>query len=470
MNDRLQQIYDLLPGSTRSVAASLRGLQLRTWRYGRETERLVAEALERENWSPERFKIWQQERLSLLLPRAAKSVPFYRELWSKRRSNGDKASWEYLENWPILEKEQLREHARAFIAEDCNASRMFNDHTSGTTGKSINLWSSKETVRSWYALFEARCRRWHGVSRQDHWANLGGQLIAPAKRREPPFWVWNAALNQLYMSSYHLAPDLVSSYIDALRRYRISYLLGYTSSLYELAQSVLQSGRSVRMSVVITNAEPVFDYQRRVIEEAFECPVRASYGMAETVAAASECPGGKLHVWPEAGILEVLNQGQSVPDGISGELIATGLMNFDMPLIRYRVGDHVTQAAKNSGCVCGRMLPQLASVDGRLDDVLYTFDGRRIGRLDPVFKSNLPIREAQIVQEALDRVRVNYVPASNYTSAAGRSIVERLRARMGNVSVILEEVNELPRGSNGKFRSVICKLSSEERLRLEKAS
>jgi phenylacetate-CoA ligase len=470
MNDRLQQIYNLLPGPTRSVAASLRGLQLRTWRYGRESERLVAEAIEREAWSPERFKVWQQEQLSLLLPRAAQSIPFYREQWAKRRRNGDKASWEYLENWPTLEKDQLRDRPKAFIAEDCNPNRMFHDHTSGTTGKSLDLWFSKPTVRLWYALFEARCRRWHGVSRQDHWAILGGQLIAPAKRRQPPFWVWNAALNQLYMSSYHLAPDLVATYIGALRHYRIKYLLGYTSSLYELAQSVLQSKEKVKMSVVITNAEPVFEYQRLVIEEAFECLLRESYGMAETVAAASECPAGKLHVWPEAGILEVLDEGLPVPDGMSGELIATGLLNFDMPLIRYRVGDRITHSAAHSACVCGRTLPQLASVDGRLDDVLYTFDGRRIGRLDPIFKSNLPIREAQIVQEALDCVRVNYVPAANYTSAAGRSIVERLRARMGNVNVILEEVNEIPRGSNGKFRSVICNLSSEERLLLEKAS
>jgi len=37
-----------------------------------------------------------------------------------------------------------------------------------------------------------------------------------------PFWVWNAALNQLYMSSYYLAPDLIPYYFDALKRYRIN--------------------------------------------------------------------------------------------------------------------------------------------------------------------------------------------------------------------------------------------------------
>ena len=192
--------------------------------------------------------------------------------------------------------------------------------------------------------------------------------------------------------------------------------------------------------------------------------------MAETTAGASECLSGNLHLWPEAGLAEVIDGDLPVPAGASGELIATGLLNFDMPLIRYRVGDRITLSSNSTQCECGRALPVMASVDGRLDDVLYTFDGRRIGRLDPIFKSSLPIREAQIVQEALDLVRVNYVPSSNFTPGAERSIVERLQARMGNVRVILEQVDELPRGTNGKFRAVVCNLSPEERLYLEKVS
>src|SRR5262249_50417099 len=133
-------------------------------------------------------------------------------------------------------------------------------------GKPLDVWWTRKTVRAWYALFEARCRLWYGVSRQDRWAILGGQLITPRSQRRPPFWVWNAALNQLYMSSYHLAPDLIPYYLAALKHYRISYVFGYTSSLYAIANEALQVGRNdLQMIVAITNAEPVFDYQRRGI-------------------------------------------------------------------------------------------------------------------------------------------------------------------------------------------------------------
>ena len=334
---------------------------------------------------------------------------------------------------------------------------MFHDHTSGTTGTSLDLWLTKETVKHWYALFEARARRWYGLTRNDRWAILGGQLVTPVSRRKPPFWVWNAGLNQLYLSSYHLSPELLPTYLDAIVRYRIKYILGYPSAIYSLAQEVLKQGRKdLAMDVVIANAEPLYDYQREIISQAFSCPVRETYGMAEIAAAASECENGSLHQWPEAGIIE---EGEDVGEG-SAELICTGLMNADMPLIRYRVGD--TGKLSDKTCECGRTLPVVEKIEGRTDDVLFTKDGRRVGRLDPVFKGRLPLREAQIIQESLSTVKLKYVPAADFEDGALASVAERLRERMGDVEVLFDRVDAIPRTSRGKFRAVICNLPAAE--------
>ena len=210
VKDSLLKAYQHAPYPLKVMAASAWGYYLRWWRYGPETERLVTEAREREYWSPEHWQTWQENRLGYVLHRAATRVPYYREQWAERRRRGDCASWEYLENWPILEKEPLRQNPEAFVADDCNVHHMIEDHTTGTTGTPLTLWLSQKTMRAWYALFEARWRRWYGVNRHDRWAHIGGQLVIPVERREPPFWVWNSALHQLYLSSYHLAPDLYS--------------------------------------------------------------------------------------------------------------------------------------------------------------------------------------------------------------------------------------------------------------------
>jgi phenylacetate-CoA ligase len=396
-----------------------------------------------------------------VLHRAATRVPYYRQHWEARRRAGDRASWEYLENWPLLDKESLRQNPQAFVADDCDVRRLLSEQTSGSTGKPLRLWVSRDTARAWYALVEARSRLWYGVSRRDRWAILGGQLVTPASQTRPPFWVWNSALRQLYMSSYHLAAASMPHYLDALHKYQVRYIYSYTSSLYEMAREALRlNRRDIKLAVAITNAEPVFDYQRKVIEEAFQCSVRETYGMAEIAAAAGECASGRLHLWPEAGVMEVLDE-YNLPAS-SGQLFSTGLLNADMPLIRYPVGDRVRLPRTDALCECGRRLPIVEEIEGRLDDVLFTRDGRRIGRLDPVFKTDLPVIEAQVIQEDIDLIRVRYVPASDYTEAAGRSIVERMRDRLGDVQVRLEEIDKLPRGRNGKFRGVICNLSKEK--------
>jgi phenylacetate-CoA ligase len=245
-----------------------------------------------------------------------------------------------------------------------------------------------------------------------------------------------------------------------LKKHRITYLWGYTSSLYALAHEVLRlRRRDLAMKVAITNAEPLSPEHRQVIQDAFQCPVRETYGLAEMVVAASECEAGRLHLWPEMGVAEVHDAG---PDG-TGDLVCTGLMNRAMPLIRYRVGDRAALDTAGNACGCGRTLPLLSHVEGRLDDAVYTRDGRRIGRLDPVFKTRLPLHEAQIVQESLSRVRVRVVAGPEVDDAALQPICDRLRDRLGDVEIVLERVDRIPRTARGKFRSVICELPDHER-------
>lgn len=454
--DALLEVYNRLPPGARSIAASARGARLRAWRYGPETERLVAEALERDTWSAERWRAYQEDRLAVLLERAAQRVPYYRALWSERRRRGDRRPWDVLEHWPVLDKAAVRRDPRSFVADDCRRGAMFHEHTSGTTGTPIELWFRRETVHQWYALFEARWRRWNGVTLHDRWAIFGGQLVTPIRQGAPPYWVWNGPLSQLYCSSYHLRADAIPAYVEALERYEIVYLWGYSSALYALAQGILRLGRRPpALRVVVTNAEPLYPHQRRAMEDAFAAPVRETYGMSEIVAAAAQCDHGALHLWPDAGVVEVLDDGAAARPGATGDLVCTGLLNTDMPLIRYLVGDRGAVLADRSCCGCGRMLPVLGALDGRADDELVTRDGRRVGRLDPVFKASIPLVEAQLIQESEEAVRLRFVPASGFSADHERELIARIRDRLGQVTVRLERVDTIPRGSNGKFRAVI---------------
>lgn len=462
-NLSVQTLYNLMPYPVKTLLVSAKGFSIASWRYGPETERLVAEAFERETWGGGRWQAWQQERLAFLLERAATRVPYYRDYWQKRRAGGDKVSWEVLANWPILDKETLRATPKAFLADDCNPGHMQHWQTSGSSGTPVHIWWSRDSMRSWYALFEARWRRWHGVSMKDRWAILGGKLIVPVGQKKPPFWVWNGPMNQLYMSAYHLSSQNIPAYLDALSRQNIVYLYGYSSALFALAHGVLESGvKPPQFKVILTNAEPLLAHQRELIMKAFSCPVRETYGMAEAVAAAGECTEGQMHLWPEAGLLEFVDKGHAVEPGQSGEIVATGLANPDVPLIRYRVGDRGVKPQQNS-CSCGRNLPILPGIEGRCDDVVLTRDGRQVGRLDPVFKATLAIRGAQIVQHDFDNFTVKVIPDPAFTEKDSREIIARLRERVGSIDVKVELVDSIPVGANGKFKAVVSHVAKLNR-------
>ena len=265
-------------------------------------------------------------------------------------------------------------------------------------------------------------------------------------------------MRQLYLSTYHVGPHTAND-VRAIERHTLRYLLGYPSSLHSLAVACRAQGIAPRgVKVVIGNAEPVLDHQREVIEEVFGCPVRETYGMAEFVAAASECDAGRMHLWPEVGIVEVLAPGldRSVPDGTAGRLVATSLLNATMPLLRYEIGDHGALAI-HEPCPCGRTLPVIERIEGRVDDLVTTTDGRVLGRLDPVFKGGLAIAAAQIVQEDLGAFRVLVVPASGYDASVGETIARRLLDRVGSAEVVVEEVEAIPTGANGKFKAFVSR-------------
>ena len=456
MSSPLAKIYFRLPFFLKERVASVRGHQLRRWRYSDATDQQVQEALGRESWNAAQWQAWRQPKLTALLHRAATKVPYYRKLWSCRPY--EQNDFEILQNWPVLKKSALREQPHEFLAEDVDPKRMWVIHTSGSTGTPLKLWQSRQTVQAWYTLFEARWRTWHGLSRYDRWAILGGQLVVATRQQAPPFWVWNAGLNQLYMSSYHLAPGNAAAYVKALADHKVSYVWGYASAMATLAREILEQGlKTPQLRAAISNAEPLYAHQRDLITRAFGCRVYETYGMTETVCAGSECEHGSMHLWPEAGIWEVLEDDSDTPvaPGKAGRLVCTGLINNDMPLIRYEVGDRVTLADRASGCACGRTLPVLKSVEGRNDDTIITPNGRHVGRLDPIFKADFSIVEAQVIQDAPDHLLVKMVPAPECNAATEIALKAALAERAEGMRIDIRRVSCIRRGPNGKFKSVL---------------
>ena len=154
------------------------------------------------------------------------------------------------------------------------------------------------------------------------------------------------------------------------------------------------------VKAIFTSSEPLYDVHRKVIETRFKAKIFDLYGQAERVAAATECTEHKgLHVNPEYGVLEIIKDNRDARDGEDGEIVGTGLNNYSMPLIRYRTGDVARFSPKP--CPCGRKMPVLQFVDGRIADRIITPEGRIIpgGGIMGAFHGIDNIKECQVIQE-----------------------------------------------------------------------
>jgi hypothetical protein len=79
--------------------------------------------------------------------------------------------------------------------------------------------------------------------------------------------------------------------------------------------------------------------------------------------------------------------------------------------------------------------------------------------INPVFYE-LPVKESQVIQEAVDDLLVRVVPDAGYGPEVVEVIGDRLRERLGAVRVRVEQVEAIERGPNGKFRAVINRLDA----------
>ena len=359
--------------------ASTKGAYLKNIRYDSTTPQRIEKYIERENWNKKQWQEWVDSKLNETLHNAREYVPFYQKYWSECEK-----SYEELKNWPIITKQKINEFPDLFIDTRFKKSKLYHDHTSGTTGTPLDIYLDYDSVKEQYALFEARVKRKYDIELDEPWAIIGAQRVTDVNRKTPPFWVYNYASCQLYLSSLHIAKWSVTDYVNALVKYQPKYLVGYTNSIFELAREMLDENLKFPLKAIITNGEPVNSIQKNIIESVFHCPVIETYGQAELVSFANTFPNGKMYLSPEMGNIE-FGQKQKI-DGINfAKLISTGFLNKAMPLIRYDTNDLVQDTIKH----INGYLPEIGKVLGRNDDVLTLSDGRKITQKNSIWAKSI---------------------------------------------------------------------------------
>jgi phenylacetate-CoA ligase len=440
----LYHIYSRLPVPLQDAGVTLQGAVYHHWRYGGIFRKYLRFLEQTEHFPAAQMHDLHCVERDRLVRFATTHVPHYRK-WGPAN---------------FTSKDQIRERPNEFLAGTVPRHALIRWHTSGTTGKPLIIFYNREAMRKMWAFVELY-RKTAGVGRHARRAQFTGKMIVPPKQSAAAKILWRRDLvnHALLLSTVHLSPENLPAYAAAVERFQPAYLSGYPSSMYLLAEYYRQSGRPApRVKAALTSAETLLDHQRRAIEETFATRVFDQYGQAEMQSFWYECEAGSMHAHPLAGVTEIVRpDGTAASPGELGEVVLTGFVNYAMPLLRYRVGDTARFAA--TACPCGRAMPVIEEIGGRLDDLVFTRERGFLGRLDPVLKGVHNIVESQLEQESLDVLRVRFVPAARFTGEDLRQLEDNLRARVGrSIHLEFECTDRIPRTANGKFRFVISRL------------
>jgi phenylacetate-CoA ligase len=226
----------------------------------------------------------------------------------------------------------------------------------------------------------------------------------------------------------------------------------HPTSLFPLARRFPARLRDTKPTKIICHAELMPSSMQRAIEEVVGQPVYDQYGTSEFNRMAWQCREKRgYHLDADSVIVEILNEsGQPARPGEVGRIVATGLINRMMPLIRYELGD--LAVASDRRCSCGRSLPMIERIEGRLKDVFVLPDGgKRTPRemLEP-FASIDGVEQYRVTIQDPRLVELTLVSSRSDFDALGEECRRRFELLCPGVALDLKRANTLDKAPTGK--------------------
>ena len=408
--------------------------------------------------SKNELQLLQLNRLKSLLQHAKSNCPFYAQRMLQTGFDPDRlTNLEQLTMLPVLTKRDIQDYGSTMLAGGFREKDRLRNQTGGSTGSPLQFYVDRQRFDSRKAS-TLRHNLWAGIRPGDWQVYLWGSRLDEGR----PTSVWGHLRNHLLYRTILLNTSKIADadwadLIHEIRSKKPTSMIAYTQSAVLFGRYLRAQGiRDIQISSIVTTAEMLLPGQREFLEETFQGKVFNRYGCREVSVIASECEFHRgMHVNAEALLLEI------VPDpkrpGRSGRIVITDLLNYSMPLIRYEIGD-VGQWAEDQQCSCGRSLPLLAEVQGRITDFLVLSDGRQISgpALTLVISDMADVRQVQFVQRAPDQILLRVVPGKDYGAWTEEGLRKRLSLYLGKAARLqIELTDSIASEISGKYRFVV---------------
>jgi phenylacetate-CoA ligase len=435
-------------------------------------------------FSPERLRAMQWRKLRKMLHFAGQHVPFYRERFRETGIRPEEVRTEEdLLRIPVLTKEDIRRNfPDRLLAEGRRFTAGKLGQTSGSTGESLHFVRPED---SWRRSLEysvlLRTKRLSNVpvlvlatpictaatcslSEAESWFGL------PVRRLHKTWFLRHLHDMIGLPSSENIlaeSDDYMGRLAEILHAYSPCMVIADPVYLGSFARYLRHTGGPVpRVRHVLSTYELLTDTLRDTLSEVFGCDVFTQYGSSEINDMANECEHHRLHVRTSNVLIEAMRDGEPARPGEVGRAIVTDLTNYNMPFIRYDIGDVIEPG--EPGCRCGRNSETIEAVHGRVGDTIAMNGAGRSGVLTPlqadaIFGGLSGIAAYRLVQTSAQSYDISLMPDRSADQPDRQALLRRFRSLLGDGSVPrVEKVDTIRPERSMKFRFVYSEVSSAQ--------
>jgi len=411
----------------------------------------------------EKLRAIRDHRLRKIVHYAAQTVPYYRNLFKNEgidprqiRTAGD------LRLLPLIDKQMLREEPDSFVSQSRTGRSSVPFATSGSTGMPVRIYRDSHCLivnrafdeRS-RAVIGQICGRKMGYSEvlfilrdgsiSQSLANFGQRTFIPIRSARrviiPPSGPFADIIRQVNL----IGPDVMR---------------GYGSFLESLFRAAVESGLEMhRPRLVVYSGDAMTVGGKKLIEDEMGIPVHSHYRAVEGNNIGFYCEHRTgFHLNDDLCHVRIVDHsGNVVPDGESGEVVISNLINRGTVLLNYRLGDVASMSRER--CACGRNLPLLGRLEGRSQNVVYLSNGNTLSQIVLLegLKWHREIRQFQLIQHDINRFELKLVTQGRETfDQLVHGVLSELRELLGaDAFVDAAYCERLERDVSGKFNAVI---------------
>ncbi|MCL2052367.1 MAG: hypothetical protein FWG91_11680 [Lachnospiraceae bacterium] len=365
-----------------------------------------------------------KDSLSKIVRHAYTTVPTYQEFLHEKGMTIDDFDVSKFHHLPLIDKS---------IALNGNMlSSVFNNNlatkdiiirrTSGSSGHYMKIyWNRHDDLRSMLQLFYRR-KKYYNISTNDkncyfYTTNyINNRFVAEDDES------LSLDGNSLGFCKLNLTQERVGEIYERILAFNPIWL-NFQPSLALIVADHIKANKLPAIKdlryIELTGEYLTLD-MRAELSNIFKCKIANQYGCIETNSIASDCGGNQLFVNTSNVYVEIIKNGQVLPDGEVGDIYITSLANYAMPFIRYRIGERGSLSpAKLTGNDSNQLVLNL--LNGRTSTFIRTERAERL----PLYIFYKPIEfinekigniisQFQVEQIAIDQFNVNLVIKNEY--------------------------------------------------------